>query len=272
MPSLILSSRFTSDSKVLREAAQQLGWETLRLDGDQLPEWFDPADKEVALFYTAPHAFDIARQLSRTLLGCSPDWTVRLPHEFLRRDIRQMTHAEALTLPGASFVKHANSKAFPASVYDAVTLAEATANIPPQSLVHVAEPVTWQIEYRCFVADREVATLSPYRRNGSICSSHSDTLAAPNDEFEAAMRFGNGVLKSPAVDCPPAFVLDVGIIEGRGWAVVECNECWASGIYACDPRRVLETLLRACVPTNSMNDELVRWDFEKHYFAACPLP
>jgi hypothetical protein len=77
-------------------------------------------------------------------------------------------------------------------------------------------------------------------------------------------------IQSPAVNCPPAFVLDVGIIDGRGWAVVEFNECWASGIYACDPHRVLDTLLRACVPSNTLTETERQWDFRKHYFSAFP--
>jgi len=33
MPSLIVSSRYTTDSQLLRQAAQESGWETLQLDG-----------------------------------------------------------------------------------------------------------------------------------------------------------------------------------------------------------------------------------------------
>jgi len=32
-------------------------------------------------------------------------------------------------------------------------------------------------------------------------------------------------------ELPSAIVLDVGLIEGSGWAVVEVNQCHASGIY-----------------------------------------
>ncbi|MDA7887578.1 ATP-grasp domain-containing protein [bacterium] len=62
--------------------------------------------------------------------------------------------------------------------------------------------------------------------------------------------------------------MDVGLIRGRGWAVVECNECWASGIYACDPTRVLETLVSAAVKSDTMKTS--PWDFRKHYTNACP--
>lgn len=270
MPALIVSSRYTTDSQLLRQSAQNLGWETLRLDGGQIPDWFDPPDDQIALFYTAPHAFEIAAQLSRTLLGCPPDWTVRLPPEFLRRELRQATLGEALRLPGQAFIKHAVSKAFAAAIYDSATLAEATSTLHPETLVHVGEPVEWSVEYRCFVLDREIAAISPYRRRDEIIQNHSNLPGTTPSELAAARQCAEDVLGSVVVDCPPAFVLDVGLIEGRGWAVVEVNECWASGIYACDPGRVLETLLRACPPSAALTEPDRRWDFQHHYFSASP--
>jgi hypothetical protein len=56
MPSLIVSSRFTTDSQILRRTAEQLGWGTLRLEGRRIPDWFECDDGQIALFYTAPHA------------------------------------------------------------------------------------------------------------------------------------------------------------------------------------------------------------------------
>jgi len=56
MPSLILSSRYTTDSQLLRETARNFAWETLRLDDERIPDWFDPPDDQIVMFYTAPHA------------------------------------------------------------------------------------------------------------------------------------------------------------------------------------------------------------------------
>lgn len=267
MPSLILSSRYTTDSQLLRETARHLGWETLRLDSARIPDWFDPPDDQIAMFYTAPHAFDVASQLDRSLVGCPPDWTITLPRSCLLRDIRQTTLADALGLATSQFVKHSVSKAFPAAVYTAETLAGAAEKLLPNSLVHVGEPVEFDVEYRCFIFDRRIATVSPYLRFGEAIEDHSSKLGSTPTEMAAAISFTESVLVSDDVRCPPAFVLDVGLIADRGWAVVEFNECWASGIYSCDPQHVLETLLRACVPTGSIEAE---WDFREHYFNACP--
>lgn len=43
-------------------------------------------------------------------------------------------------------------------------------------------------------------------------------------------------------------VLDIGTISGRGWAVVEANAAWGSGIYGCDPMEVLGVIRHATKP------------------------
>lgn len=268
MPSLICSSRYTIDSQILRKAAQDLGWETLRLDGNTIPEWFDPPDDQIAFFYTAPAAFDIARQLGRQLTGCQSDWTCCLPPEFLLRELRQTSLKQALSGGERRFVKHSVSKAFPAQVYDDTSLTEATRALHPDSLVHVGEPVTWTHEFRCFVANQSIQTVNPYVYDGQIVASRDSPAAVPQSELDQVQAFAGRVLTHPGVETPPAFVLDVGLIAGRGWAVVECNECWASGIYDCDPARVLETLLCGSAVIGTLED---RWDFCQQYSRACPV-
>lgn len=55
----------------------------------------------------------------------------------------------------------------------------------------------------------------------------------------------------PCVPCVlsrlyPSIALDVGIIQNHGWAVIECNAAFSSGIYGCDPLEVPRILRRAC--------------------------
>lgn len=268
MPSLICSSRYTVDSQILRKTAQGLGWETLRLDGNTIPDWFDPPDDQIALFYTAPHAFDIARQLGRQLAGCNPDWTCNLPSEFLLRELRQTSLKEALSQAEGKFVKHSVSKAFPAQIYDTDSLSAATSAIHPDSLVHIGEPVTWTHEFRCFVADQSVQTISPYVYHGEIVTDYDSFPVVSQAELDQVHAFARQVLTHSSVVVPPAFVMDVGLIANRGWAVVECNECWASGIYACDPASVLRTLLCGSAVIGTIDG---KWDFSQHYSQACPV-
>jgi hypothetical protein len=92
----------------------------------------------------------------------------------------------------------------------------------------------------------------------------------PAAEREEAIRFAYSLLESSDVEVPPAFVLDVGLIDGRGWAVVEANECFASGIYHCDPVKVLYALRQACIPAEPRTAVHQRWDFAGHYALAVP--
>ena len=269
MPSLIVTSRFTSDSQRLRTAAQSLGWETLRLDGWQLPEWFNPPDDQFAIFHTAPVAFEIADQLSRILVGCDSGWTPGLPKQLLQRELSVVSLSAARSRRGTYFAKHSISKAFPAGLYDAASLKAATENTPGSALLHIGEPVEWEVEYRCFIANRCVVTLSPYKRGQRIIEDHDDTLDAPTSEYDDARQFAESVLSNGEIACPPAFVLDVGIIKNRGWAVVEVNECWASGIYSCEPERVLQTLLRSALHRDDSSADIKRWNFRDLYFTAC---
>ncbi|AKF10401.1 hypothetical protein DB32_007550 [Sandaracinus amylolyticus] len=64
---------------------------------------------------------------------------------------------------------------------------------------------------------------------------------------------------SREVALPPTVVIDVGRIEGRGFAVVEANAAWAAGICGCDPDAVLRAVARTCVPTSSLDDITRRW-------------
>ncbi len=55
-------------------------------------------------------------------------------------------------------------------------------------------------------------------------------------------------MADPRVDLPRTAVLDVGVVAGRGWAVVEQNSARGAGIYGCDPVAVLQVLRYASVP------------------------
>ena len=60
--------------------------------------------------------------------------------------------------------------------------------------------------------------------------------------------FCEQLLADEQVKLPPAVVLDVGLIKGMGWAVVELNTAVMSDIYDCDPVEVLKVLPRGLHP------------------------
>jgi hypothetical protein len=68
-------------------------------------------------------------------------------------------------------------------------------------------------------------------------------------DAEAAAAFAREV--ASALPGPRAYVLDVGLITARGWAVVEFNAAWGAGLNGCDPNRVLPAIAAASGPVES---------------------
>ena len=64
---------------------------------------------------------------------------------------------------------------------------------------------------------------------------------------EEAKEFTEDVLASMKDFTPRAVVVDVGQIAEKGWAVVEANGAWGSGIYGCDPNLVLDVIQHATI-------------------------
>jgi hypothetical protein len=62
---------------------------------------------------------------------------------------------------------------------------------------------------------------------------------------------------------PPGIVIDIGKIVGRGWAVVEANPAWGSGIYGNDADKVLDVLSQSCMKKDLLPDEYQEWLIER---------
>jgi hypothetical protein len=203
--------------------------------------------EEVVLYGEPLFAAAVAEGLGLSLLEPPPAWLAGLPPELTRRSVRFTTLAEARGLAGPAFIKPAEDKCFPAVVYVSGDRLPGEDVLPGATPVLVAGPVDWQVELRCFALDGEVLTLSPYWRDGRLAQTEAGSWPAPEEELRGAREFATVVLRDPRAALPPAVVLDVGVICGEGWAVVEANAAWGSGVYGCDPDQVLRVVQRACV-------------------------
>ena len=244
MPTLILTPRFSEDAQALWRAAGQLGWDVERLTSWRVPERLRSVSEPV-LYLEALMGPAIAEQLGLTLADPPDDWLPRLPEEYLRRWVYLTTLREAHELAQPAFVKPPNDKSFPASIYHPTELPE---GFPDEMPVLVAEVVTWQKEFRCFVLDRRLRTFSVYLRGGEL--QQENAFACPEDEESDLRAYVEQLLSDQRVDLPRATVIDVGVIDGRGWAVVEQNAAWGAGLYGCDAAEVLEVLRFATAPSS----------------------
>jgi hypothetical protein len=119
------------------------------------------------------------------------------------------------------------------------------------------------VEFRCFIADRRCLTLSPYARHGAVALANDGSWPSSDAELSAANDFLQELLSCAEVELPPAVVIDLGLIAGRGWAVVEANPCWGAGIYGCDPQQVLKALRLGVLPAAALRLEDKRWIAER---------
>ncbi len=256
MSILILSPRFTEDSRQLAGAAVMAGWRVERLMNWRADErWGDVA---CAVYGEPLFAAAVSEQISHALIEPTFDWLTTLPAAYLGRGVRFLTLAEARAVTGPTFFKPADDKCFPARVYaGGHELPGTAAGLADETPILAAEPVRWGLEVRNFVFERSVQTASPYSDDGIFVD------IPPGDGPERvpaeATAFLDRFLADESVALPPAVVVDVGFLSGHGWAVVEANAAWGSGIYGCEPERVLPVLARACRPSGGLADGDRRW-------------
>lgn len=253
MPTLVLPPRFTPDSNAVRAAALEAGWRIERLRSWRVQE----ALEDPVLYGEPLFAAVVAPQLGLALLEPPLDWLTSLPPELLQRSVAFTTLGDARRRQGPSFVKPADEKSFDARVWPEPAALPGPESLPDHLAVLVAEPVAWSLEVRCFVVDGHVLTCSPYVRHGQLAQAADGSWPASEEELADARAFAARVISQ--VPLPPAVALDVGTIVGRGWAVVEVNPCWGSGVYGCDPTGVLRAARRASVPIGALTAGDQRW-------------
>lgn len=242
MPTLILTPRYTEDSQALWRAAIQHGWNVERLAGWRVPDELFSIDEPV-LYVESLFGPMLASQFDLRLIEPPIDWLPRLPEEFRKRRIELMKFRDTRVLTNPTFIKPPNDKSFPARIYTGSELPDGYDDDTP---VLAAEIVTWELEFRSFILNRELQTLSLSLRNGEL--QREQEFFATAAELAAAETFLHGILADSRIELPRAAVLDVGVIPERGWAIVEQNSAWGSGLYGCDPVKVLNTIRHAALP------------------------
>jgi hypothetical protein len=244
MPTLVLSTWSLPAAKALGDAARQIGWQAFAFD--EKPN-LRPRGK-VIFYGGTDKAQTIAAQFQLCLLEPPFDLLARLPLEFRRRGVEYARFVDLGRLKAPTFVKPADAlnKVFDAGIYASARDIRTATGVDPSSLVLVAEPVEWSAEYRCFIHEGEIAAWSPYISFGRPVWKPHDRGTLPTQVPANLESFWQRLVSRSGVSFPPAFVVDVGVIEDRGWAAVEFNPVWCSGVLGADPRKILAVLERAC--------------------------
>jgi hypothetical protein len=193
--------------------------------------WEPPpvAAQRVRVYGNDTFCLVLAQRLGLDLVSPPDDLLLRLDPTLLRRELRGVRLDEVHDLEYPAFAKSAAPKLFPAEVYTSVDeLRDAAQGLEPDTLVLVSETVFFDGEVRCWILDGQVVTAATYE--GDV-------------DLGEASAFAVEVARHPAV--PPVCVLDVGLIHNRGWAVIEANAAWGSGLNGCDPAAAVRCIARA---------------------------
>jgi len=258
MPTLLLPPRITDDCEALRIAAVATGWEIYAATG-----WRFPTDLTITdpVVYADPLFADVAAaRFGLRLLDPPLDWLAHIPAGYLHRDVAFGTLGAARERRDfPRFVKPAEDKSFPARVYASGDELPGDDLLPADTPVLLSEPVSWELEVRCFVLQMQIVAHSPYLRHGELAQDTIGDWPLSDTERTEALAFAATVIADPSVSLPPAVVIDVGRIAGRGWAVIEANAAWGSGLYGCDPAAALTVVRRANVSPNCLAAEDQPW-------------
>jgi hypothetical protein len=257
MPTLVLPPRFTDDTNLVRKAAIEAGWKVERLSGWRPPPELRRADP--GLYGEPLFSAVVADALGLSLIEPPFNWLTTLPKKWTRRPVRFTTLANARCEPRRMFIKPADDKCFPARIYESGTELPTNDILPGETPVLISEPVRWGVEFRCFVRDRTLQTHSIYSREGELAQRDNGTWESTPSEHREAQEFISDLLTDDEVAIPPAAVIDIGVIVDRGWAVVESNPAWGSGIYGCDSAMVLDVIRRACLSRDRVTPEEAKW-------------
>jgi hypothetical protein len=243
-PLLVLPPRYTDDSNALWRAAIAANWDIARLTDWRVPLELRERDLSdgIAVYGEPLFVAVVAEALHLKPIEPPLDFLPQLPFELRGREVQLSTLAEARGITKAAFIKPAGEKTFAAQVYESGAALPVLDWLEAATPVLISEPVRWQVEIRCFVGDGQVQTLSPYWRDDKTAQEADGSWPMSDEERQGVQDFAVRVLSETTLQVG---VLDVGIIAEFGWAVVEVNPAFGSGIYGCDPTKVLQVVRRA---------------------------
>ncbi|MCW5823112.1 MAG: ATP-grasp domain-containing protein [Cyanobacteria bacterium TGS_CYA1] len=241
----------------MKEAALASGWQVMQLESWRPPEAL--AGRTDVIAYGEPlFVAAMAEFLGLSLLEPHFDWLPRLPQTYTKRAVTITTLERARSEKERIFAKPADDKCFSAGVYSSGKDIKASDLLPTDIPVLISEIVDWKVEYRFFILYRQPQTFSIYLRNGEL-----DFNVPPDTESEEAFAFVQTIFEDTAIQMPPGVVLDVGFIEGRGWAILEANPAFGAGVYLCDPVKVLPVLSRCVIAASELSDDDKRWVIQR---------
>jgi len=237
---IALSPIYTEDSNNLKKASINSPYELNRFNAKwNVPEEF--RTDVIAVYGEDIYAEIVAEQCNLTLTKTKDNWLAEISEDFTKRKI-SYGHLKEFVDEENIFIKCSDFKSFKVGVFDKVTDIKGFDTLDLDSMVFTSEVVEWELEVRCFVSNNQIKTHSSYWRNNAF-----DTDSLSETEQKDMFKFFENFIQKYSSTLPNAIVIDFGIIKGKGWALIEANPAWCSGLYDCDAEKVLEVVVESCV-------------------------
>ena len=159
----------------------------------------------------------LQQKLGFTLCSPRDELLMEVPSQFLNRRITRQTLREVSSAHFPAFIKPVTPKQFRGAIYESSEAVVAECRgLPLETAVLMSQPVTFSAEVRTFVLDGRVLDAAVYEGEA---------------EVSGAVDFVGALTKSMVL--PLTVVIDVGLADGRGWAVIEFNASWGAGLNGC---------------------------------------
>lgn len=227
---LLIPAKADPERDAVAAAWERAGGVVVRLD-----RFWDPPPlntQQVRVYGNDSFCLVLQQKLDLDLVSPADDHIFSVPDAALRRSISKQTIDDAAKLKYPVFAKPLTPKLFRAQVYASQEeLTAECAGLDAETAILVSEVVEFAAEARCFVLDGRVLDCSVYEGEGDIDA--------------AAALAGQVVATVPG---PRTYVADVGLIPGKGWAIIEFNAAWGSGLNGTDPALVLRAIAAASGP------------------------
>ncbi|HZL05942.1 MAG TPA: ATP-grasp domain-containing protein, partial [Coriobacteriia bacterium] len=179
----------------------------------RIGRFWDPPPLErtaVRLYGNETFCLVLAQKLGLELVSPADDLILAAPATVLRRAIRRVRLGDTSPDMFPTFAEPIVPKQFAAGVFpDLDALAGATVGLSPDVELIVSGTVDFVAEARAFVLDRTVRACATYEGEGDLSQ---------------ATRLVQNVIDS--VPLPDTAVVDVGLLPGGDWALVELNAAW----------------------------------------------
>lgn len=224
---LLLPDKADIERDAVAHAWQAHGGRVRRLGKFWQPSALDSA--RVCLYGNDTFCLVIAQKLGLQLVSPDDAILMQCPPQLLQREVHLRELGTLGTRDFPLFVKSLVPKLFRSAVYDTLaTLERQCQGLEASTAVLTSEVVHFVAEARSFIHQRQVLDCAIYEDQADLQDARSCV--------EALVR---------SLPLPETCVLDVGLIEGKGWAFLEANASWGAGLNGCDPTKVLPAIKAA---------------------------